>query len=148
MRKLLLLLGTIFLLSRLAVAQTTEITGKVTDDKGLPISGASVQERGTKRGTFTDLEGNFKLTVGHNARLTISSVGYDAKEVSVGSSTTLAVGLTPSTQSLSEVVVTGVGTATSKRKLGISVESITGDKLPPVPAATLDQALVGKIPGA
>src|SRR5689334_14789446 len=46
------------------------------------------------------------------------------------------------------VVVTGTGVATSKRKLGISVESITADKLPQVPAATLDQAIIGKVPGA
>ena len=49
---------------------------------------------------------------------------------------------------LNEVVVTGTGTATSKRKLGIAVESISGDKLPVVPAASLDQAIIGKIPGA
>jgi len=56
--------------------------------------------------------------------------------------------LSISSQSLSEVVVTGVGVATSKKKLGISVESITADKLPAEPTAFVDQALVGKIAGA
>src|SRR5262249_7615485 len=58
------------------------------------------------------------------------------------------ISLTQDTKLMSEVVVTGTGVATTKRKLGISVESITGDKLPQVPAATIDQAIIGKIPGA
>ena len=49
---------------------------------------------------------------------------------------------------LSEVVVTGVGVATDKRKLAISVESVSGDRLPSIPNASIDQALVGKIAGA
>jgi outer membrane receptor protein involved in Fe transport len=49
---------------------------------------------------------------------------------------------------MSEVVVTGTGAATSKRKLAIAVESISADKLPAAPTATIDQALVGKIAGA
>ncbi len=51
-------------------------------------------------------------------------------------------------QQLSEVVVTGTGVATDRRKLAIAVESITGDKLPQAPNASIDQALVGKIAGA
>lgn len=132
----------------MALAQTTEITGKVTDDKGLPISNATIQERGTKRGTVTDLDGNFKMSVGPSARLTVSSVGYDPKDVTVGTATELAISLAASSASLAEVVVTGVGVATSKKKLGISVESVTSDKLPKAPTASVDQALIGKIAGA
>ncbi|HUQ97047.1 MAG TPA: SusC/RagA family TonB-linked outer membrane protein, partial [Chitinophagaceae bacterium] len=148
MRKIFILFGTILLLSLKTFSQTTEITGKVTDDKGLPVSGASVQERGSRRGTYTDLDGNFKMAVNANARLVVSSVGYDSKEVSVGSSSAVTIALSASAQSLSEVVVTGVGVATSKRKLGISVESVSADKLPKTPSASVDQALIGKIAGA
>jgi len=49
---------------------------------------------------------------------------------------------------MNEVVVTGTGVATSRKKLGISVESISANKLPTTPTASIDQALVGKIPGA
>ncbi len=67
------------------------------------------------------------------------------KQVDVGSQTSVSVALKSSGQ-LTEVIVTGTGVATSKKKLGISVESISGAKLPSV--TSIDQALIGKIPGA
>ncbi len=147
MRKLLSCLVGMLLLLQTAHSQTIEISGKVADDKGNPIAGASVQEKSTRRGTTTGADGLFKLTVKTGATLVISSVGYENTQVA-GDKAGLVITLKTSNASLSEVVVTGVGSATSKRKLGIAVESITGDKLPSIGTAGLDQALVGKIPGA
>ncbi|HNP20653.1 MAG TPA: SusC/RagA family TonB-linked outer membrane protein [Panacibacter sp.] len=130
----------------IAKAQTTTVTGKVTDEKGAAIAGASVIEKGTKNGTAAANDGTFSLSVKPKAILVITALGFDSKEVKATDN--LAITLNPDTKALSEVVVTGVGTATSKKKLGISVESITGDKLPSIPTASLDQAIIGKIPGA
>ena len=148
MRKLLSCLVGMLLLLQTANSQTIEISGKVADDKGIPISGVSIQEKGSRRGTTSDATGSFKLSVKPGTTLIFSSVGFDNKQVVADKTTPLNITLTTSNLALSEVVVTGVGTATSKRKLGFSVESLTADKLPQIPAGTFDQALVGKIPGA
>ncbi|GAC1418172.1 MAG: SusC/RagA family TonB-linked outer membrane protein [Flavisolibacter sp.] len=147
MRKKLLILATGMLLFLTTWAQN-EIDGKVVDATGQPIPGVSILEKNTKKGTVTDMNGSFHLSTTQGKTLVISSVGYDRKEVVVGSSGTLMISLASNSQSLSEIVVTGTGVATSKRKLGISVESIAGDRLPQIPAASIDQALVGKIAGA
>ena len=148
MRKFkLLLLGGLLLAAQSVWAQKKIVTGKVTDPSGSPLYGISVVEKGTRNGTSTSPSGTFSLTVGPNASLVISAVGFETKQVPANEEN-LQVQLTLDTRAMSEVVVTGVGVATSKRKLGISVEAISGDKLPATPSASVDQALVGKIPGA
>jgi len=150
MRKLKLLLAAALMLSgHFLWAQTNEITGKVTDDKGNPMLGVTVNVKNSRTGTTTAPDGSFKINAAPNSVLVISAIGFEQKEIKVGSQTNLnLISLVQDTKIMSEVVVTGTGVATSKRKLGISVESITADKLPQVPAATLDQAIIGKIPGA
>lgn len=147
MRKLLSCLVGMLLLLQTAHSQTIEISGKVADDKGNPIAGASVLEKGSKRGTTTDANGFFKLTAKSGSTLIFSSVGFDNKQLVVDKST-VQVTLTTSNTALSEVVVTGVGTATTKKHLGIAVESIGSEKLPGTPTGSIDQALVGKISGS
>ncbi len=148
MRKKLLLVVCAYAMAILAgFAQTATVTGKVMDDKGSPVPGASILEKGTKNGTSAGNDGSFSMKVKSGATLVISAVGFESKS-QAASSSNLMIQLAPDVRSLSEVVVTGTGVATSKRRLGIAVESIKSDKLPVVPAATIDQALIGKIPGA
>ncbi|HEV3324997.1 MAG TPA: TonB-dependent receptor plug domain-containing protein, partial [Puia sp.] len=129
-------------------AQITQITGKITDATGVPVPGATVRIKGTKGGTTTDLQGVFSVKATPSTVLLISGIGYETKEVKVGSSSTVSIQLATDSKSLSEVVVTGVGVATSKKKLGISVEAVTAAQMPEAPTASVDQALIGKIPGA
>lgn len=144
----LLLWGLALFISISANAQSVTVTGKINDEKGQPVANASVLEKGTKNGTVAGTDGSFSIKVsGSKAVLIISSLGFETIEVSASSSN-LLITLKTDAKSLSEIVVTGVGVATSKKKLGIAVESITADKLPPAPTASIDQALVGKIPGA
>ncbi len=148
MRKLLLFsLASLFFAGQLMAQKT--ITGKVMDEKGDPLSNVTTLIKGTKTGTTTTADGSFSIEVGSNAKaLVFSSTGMTTKEVAIGTASSLSVTLQTSISELSEVVVTGVGVATSKKKLGISVESITADKLPAGMSASVDQALVGKIAGA
>lgn len=149
MRKFLTLFTVLILSGVLAFTQNRVVTGTVTDDKGIPIENATVRIKGSKSGVAADANGNFSISVPANATLVISGVGIKTKEVAVGNESTVNVSLIRSGTELTEVtVVTGTGVATSKRKLGISVESISGTKLPAVPTASIDQALIGKIPGA
>jgi TonB-linked SusC/RagA family outer membrane protein len=128
-------------------AQLTQITGKVTDATGTPVPAATIRLKNSKTGTSADMQGVFNIKAAISSTLIISGIGYETKEVKV-SSPSFTVILTTDSKSLSEVVVTGTGVATSRKKLGISVESVSADKLPPAPTASIDQALVGKIPGA
>lgn len=128
-------------------AQTTQITGKVLDPTGTPIPSATIRTKGGKSGTSADANGVFTIKAPLNSMLLISGIGYETKEVKI-TGATVTVTLNNDSKSLSEVVVTGTGVATSKKKLGISVEAVSATQLPAAPSASIDQALIGKIPGA
>ena len=150
MRKLLLLAGMLGI-ACMAFAQQHVLSGRVTAaDDGTPLPGVNVVLRGTTTGTVTGGDGNYSLALPEATSGTIvfSFIGLETQEIAYNDQTTLNVALKSDVTQLSEVVVTGVGMATDKRKLAISVESVSGDKLPPIPAASIDQALVGKIAGA
>ncbi len=130
-------------------AQTSKVTGKVTDSKdGSPLSNVTVKVKGGGT-TTSEFDGSFSIVVKtQEATLEFSYIGYTTLSVKAKAGESVTISLEIDQKALSEVVVTGVGVATSKKKLGISVESITSDKLPPAPSASVDQALVGKIAGA
>lgn len=127
-------------------AQTFLSSGKITDDKGVPISGVSILEKGTKNGTAAGSDGSFVFKVKPKASLVFSAVGYKMQEVAASGS--MSVSLLLDENSLSEVIVTGVGAATSKKKIAFAVESVTADQLPKGNTGSIDQALVGKVAGA
>ncbi|WP_212005541.1 SusC/RagA family TonB-linked outer membrane protein [Chitinophaga sp. HK235] len=132
-----------------AYAQTRTITGKVTDEKdGSPLPGVTVTIVGTKVGTMTGPDGSYRIQAGENATLSFSSIGYLNQDISTKGKTRVDVALRIDSKGLQEVIITGVGAATDRRKVAISVESLSGKDLPKVPAASIDQALVGKIAGA
>jgi TonB-dependent SusC/RagA subfamily outer membrane receptor len=133
-----------------AAAQEHVVSGKVTAaDDGSALPGVNVVLKGTSFGTVTDAEGTYRLTLPSSGGILVFSfIGLQTLEVPVSGQSTIDAKLVMDVTQLSEVVVTGVGVATDKRKLAISVESVSGDKLPPIPNASIDQALVGKIAGA
>ena len=133
-----------------SMAQDRTITGKVTSaDDGTPLPGVSVILKGTTVGTVTDVDGMYSLSVsGQDGSLSFSFIGLKSTEVPISGRAKIDVQLTLDVTQLTEVVVTGAGVATDKKKLGISVESISSDKLPAAPSASIDQALIGKIAGA
>lgn len=138
----LLWVGTVF-------AQNRTITGKVTAaEDGSALPGVSIIVKNSNLGTSTNIEGDYSINVPANATLVYSFVGFTPQEIAVGSSSVIDVALELDVQALSEVVVTGVGVATSKKRLAIAVESVKAEDMPKVPAASIDQALVGKIAGA
>lgn len=94
-------------------AQTVKgqsLTGKVTDKNGDPIIGASVFLKGTKQGTVTDIDGNFKLSNVKEGTLVINYVGFRSQEVSAKSGQVLNVVMEEESSNLNEVVVIGYGT--------------------------------------
>ncbi len=131
-------------------AQDRVVSGKVTSaEDGSALPGVNVLLKGTTNGTVTDAEGTYKLTVpSSGGTLLFSFIGMSGSEIAIGERTVVDVSLGLDITQLSEIVVTGSGVATDKKKLGISVEAIAGDKLPQTPSSSIDQALIGKIAGA
>ncbi|MBS1505334.1 MAG: SusC/RagA family TonB-linked outer membrane protein [Bacteroidetes bacterium] len=131
-------------------AQDRVVTGKLTSkEDGSALPGVNVVLKGTTVGTVTDAEGNYKLSVpAAGGTIVFSFIGLETLEVAIGERSVVDAQLGSDVKQLSEVVVTGSGVATDKKKLGIAVESVTADKLPATPSSSIDQALIGKIAGA
>ena len=103
------------------------ITGKVTDSKGDAIPGTTVLLKGKEVGTSTDADGNFSIEVpGNEAILIFSSIGFNTKEVTVGSQSVLNVVLETSAAVLEEVVVTALGIQRDKKALTYATQQIGG----------------------
>lgn len=135
------------LASLLSFAQTRTVTGKVTgatDSIGLP--GVTVQVKGTNTAVATDMNGNYSINVPANGTLLFSHTGYGTRQVPVGENTTLDVQLQLSSGDLGEVVVIGYGTV-KKRDLTGSVGSVKATQLQERPAASVNEALSGRIAG-
>ncbi|HSI75593.1 MAG TPA: TonB-dependent receptor [Lunatimonas sp.] len=123
-----------------------DIRGKVTDERGEPIPGATVVVEGTNIGTVTDIDGEFSLDVGEGAVLRISFIGYAAQTLTVSSQSVVNVVLKEDQSSLQEVVVVGYGTQKREDVTG-SVATINQDAIKNLPVSTLDQKMVGQVAG-
>lgn len=86
------------------------VTGTVLDQNGEAVIGANIVEKGTTNGTITSIDGDFNLSVGQNAILQVTYIGYLTEEVTVGSQSSLHIVLREDTQTLDEIVVVGYGT--------------------------------------
>lgn len=141
----LLLLGLLF--AQLAFAQV-RVTGRVTDPlDGSGIIGATVKERGTANGTTTDIDGNFSITVADSAAtLTVDFVGFSQIVVPVNGRTQIDITMQENETLLEQVVVVGYGTQ-KKSDLTGAVGSVKAKDIERIPAASVDQALQGKIAG-
>ena len=145
MRKIMLLVACAMLFAIGGFAQTTPITGKVLDEKGVPVSGASVLEKGTKNGTNTANDGTFSLNVKSGATLLVSGLGFEAKQLTA-SSGNLMIQLTSEVKSLNEVVVTGFGSQIKKDLTG-NIARVKGKDIEFMPTPSVDAALQGKAAG-
>ncbi len=146
MRKLLLLMCMCLCIAS-SWAQNRTVTGKVTDDKGNPLPNVSVLIKGSTKGTTTDADGNFSITVpSGSATLAFSSVGFTAQNVSVNGKSSLAVSLAPDNKTLDEVVVVAYGQQQKKALTG-SVSIVSADKIERQQVVSAGQALQGLAPG-
>lgn len=102
------------------------VTGKVTDEKGVPMQNVSVVEKGTSNGTSTNNDGSFSIKVsGAKAKLQFSFVGYETTEVDLKGKNNLTVSMKPAKKDLNEVVVIGYGVQKKMSTTG-SVAAISG----------------------
>jgi TonB-linked SusC/RagA family outer membrane protein len=124
-----------------------QITGTVVDEQGEPVIGANVVEKGTTNGTVTNFSGHYSLDISTNdAILVFSYIGYNQREVKVGTQTALNVTLQEDTHALDEVVVVGYGTQ-KKVTLTGSISTVKGEDMVKSPATDASQMMTGLLPG-
>lgn len=141
------LISTLLLTGSL-LAQNRTVSGKVTDNQGVPIPNASVLIKGSTVGTTTNESGAFSFSVPANVTtLVISSVSFAAKDVTIPRSGVISVTLESGDQNLQEVVVTSFGIKRDKSTLGYSAPVIKAEELTAVRNSNLTNSLVGKAPG-
>lgn len=125
----------------------TSVSGKVVDEDGVPLPGASVQVKGTTIGVVTDFDGNFEIEIpGENTLLLVSYIGFRAQEVDPAGQTDLTITLLPDAAALDEVVVVGYGTLAKRRVTG-SVASVDTEQITAVPVISVENALIGQVAG-
>ncbi|RZK41083.1 MAG: TonB-dependent receptor [Pedobacter sp.] len=131
-------------------AQTGSISGKVLDETGLPLPGASVFIKGTTKAVSTDNNGVFQFSGIRNGDvvLQIRSVGYKTLErtVKVAGVVNLNLTLEQDNQMLDDVVIVGYGTQT-KREITGAISKVTSEKLTALPTPSFEASLQGQAPG-
>ena len=141
---LLLLISQVF---NVAYAQTErKITGNLLDNTNQPVIGASVSVKGTSKVTSTGADGSFSISAKTGDKILFSFLGYQTKELTVGTASTYKVTILESTAALNDVVVVGYGKS-SRKALTSSISSVKGDDLNRGAISDIGQMLQGKVPG-
>jgi TonB-linked SusC/RagA family outer membrane protein len=125
----------------------SQVTGRITDEKGLPLPGVSIKIKGTTTATSTTANGSYRIMVpSSNATLIFSFVGFAAREIVVGNRTQIDVTLKQELVGLNEIVVVGYGQVQRKDLTG-AVGQVKMSDLEKAPVASFDQALAGRLAG-
>jgi TonB-dependent starch-binding outer membrane protein SusC len=134
-------------LSSTVVLAQIKITGKVLDESGSGLPGATILVKGSTTGVITDFDGNYSIDVpSSQSVLAFSFIGYATVEEVVGNRSSINVQLKLSESSLQEIVVTGYG-AQSKRDITGAVTTVATNELLSIPATTFAQQLQGRAAG-
>jgi len=128
--------------------QATEIVkGRIVDESGEPLIGATVMVGNSGKGVATDLNGNFTIEAAKGETLKVSYIGYDNKNVKIGGSSSLDITLSPNSEMLDEMVVIGYGT-TERKRVTSAITTIKGENIPKgLNGATIATALKGAVTG-
>lgn len=128
--------------------KTGRVTGRVTDENGEPMAGATVLVVGKKTGAMTDNDGRYSVKAARGDKLRFSFIGMESVERPVGASNTINVALTEHSNQLAEVEVVSDGyQALPKDRATGSFSTITSKELKKVPVPNVVQRLEGKIAG-
>jgi TonB-linked SusC/RagA family outer membrane protein len=126
-----------------------EVKGKVTaKEDGNPLPGVSIVIQGTTTGAVTDLDGNYSIAVpGPQSVLVYSFIGFSAKNITVGNSSTIDVVLETEASELDEFIVTAFGISQDKKSLGYAAQSIDAEAITTSRQQNVVNALQGQVAG-
>ncbi|MBP3589773.1 MAG: carboxypeptidase-like regulatory domain-containing protein, partial [Muribaculaceae bacterium] len=128
-----------------AYAQQKEVTGKVSDANGDPLAGVTVIVKGKNRGTTTDAQGNYRISVDAADALTFSYIGYTDYEEAVGAKSQMNIAMEEAAEQVEQVVVTGYQTISKERATG-SFDIISADQIEK-PTGNIASRLIGAAAG-
>ncbi|HSP83370.1 MAG TPA: SusC/RagA family TonB-linked outer membrane protein, partial [Gillisia sp.] len=125
-----------------------EIRGKVLDEEGLPLPGATIIVQGTTNGVQSDFDGNFSIRISQpSVVLEISFMGYETQEIRVNDTEFLEVILSQDVNTLNEVVVTALGIKREEKRLGFSQATVQAGELNQAQPNNWSSGLIGKVAG-
>ena len=128
------------------VMQAGQITGKIIDENGEPIIGATIRVKGATQGAISDIDGHFSLSIGKNsATVEVSFVGYQTQTLNVQAGVPITVTLKEDSELLDEVVVVGYGTQ-KRLTMSSAVATASGEEIK-APVANVSNQLGGRISG-
>lgn len=125
--------------------QTTKITGRVLDEQGQPLTGATVKVVGTQNGAVADLDGSFELDCNAGQMLEVGYIGYRTQQVKAAKGMT--VKLSEDSKVLSDVVVTALGIKRDRKALGYGLTEVDGKELTKAKETNVINSLAGKVAG-
>ena len=130
----------------LAMAQTNNVTGKVTDSSGEPLAGVFVLQKGTDNGASTNASGEYSITVPADASLVFTCIGFQDVTMPVKGFAVIDVTMEEDSQLLDEIVVVGYGSQKSK-DLTAPIVNIKGDDLKRHIASSPMSGIQGRVSG-
>ncbi len=123
------------------------IQGQITGDKGEPLEGVSISEKGTNNGTVSGKGGKYSIKVKDaNSVLVFYFIGYLTREEKAGALSTLDVKLELLSKNLNDVIVVGYGTQ-KKKEVTNAVVQISGAEVKKSTAVSVSNALSGRLSG-
>ena len=128
-------------------AQNIRVTGKVTDNTGLPIPGVTVLIEGTRTGVATGADGTFSIDVPPGGVLLFSAIGMENQRIPVNNRTVINIAMAESSVIVEEVVVTALGIEKEKKALGYSVQDLKSDEILRNKQTNIINSLAGKVAG-
>lgn len=147
MRKILLMM-TAILSAGLAYAQNLQVTGIATSaEDGSPMPAVAVAVQSTGRGTTTDLDGAYSISVPADGTLVFSFLGYDDAIVPVNGRTVINVSLQPGSIMIDDVVITALGISKAEKAIGYAATTIKADDIIAARTTNAANALAGKVAG-
>lgn len=144
--KLLIFCFSSILFSIYGQAQDATVQGKIIDENGMSIPGATILIKGTTKATASDFDGNYQIKAPADGTLQISFIGYNTVQEPIKGRIQIDIKLKPQSQDLNEVVVVGYGSQKKSVVTG-AISSIRAKDLEKIPNGRVEQALQGRVSG-
>ena len=126
--------------------QQQEISGRITDDNGAAISGATVTVKGTNRATSSNESGVFSLQANLGEILEIRNLGFKTQEFTIQNTDQISITLLADNANIDEIVIVGYGTQ-KRSNITSAISTVNGDALKNISPSNLSNALAGRAPG-
>ena len=141
------LIAFLFFLVPLITQAQSPVNGKVLDEKGNPVAGASIVLKGAKTGTKTDANGNFTINAKPGDVLVISSVNFGTQQTKIKEAGAVTVNMIAKDGTMDEVVVTAMDIKKNPRELGYSVQTVKGSDVAETQRENFVNGLQGRVAG-